>query len=110
MQIFTEKYISPLAPSDDVKPWPGQKVRVAIIDTGVRKEDAEIAAAEVTQRIRGYRNFTSSDLNDCEDKAKHGTMVARLFLTVAPQAELYIAKVADKQEMLANQLHRITEV
>ncbi|KAJ4856666.1 ankyrin repeats (3 copies) domain-containing protein [Trichoderma breve] len=36
-------------------------------------------------------------------------MVARLFLTVAPQAELYIAKVADKQEMLDNQLHRITE-
>ncbi|KAL7954001.1 peptidase S8/S53 domain-containing protein [Trichoderma compactum] len=112
MEIFTEKYISPLALSDDVRrirPWPREKVRIAVIDSGVRKEDAETAAAEVTQRIRGYRNFTSSDLNDCEDQVGHGTMIARLLLTVAPQAEVYIAKVTDKKIMPKNQLYRIAE-
>lgn len=110
MKKFTEKYISPLALSDDIIPNPRAKVRIAVIDSGVRKEDAEIAAAETTQRIRGYRNFTSSDLNDCEAQVGLGTMVTRLLLTVAPQAELYIAKVTDKRTMPKHQLHRIAEV
>ncbi|PTB51390.1 hypothetical protein M431DRAFT_19399 [Trichoderma harzianum CBS 226.95] len=109
MKDFTTKYISPLALSDDVKPCPERKVRIAVIDSGVKEEDAEIAAAAVKQRIRGYRNFTSPDLNDCEDQVDHGTMVARLLLTVAPKAELYIAKVTDQKKMPKNQLHRIAE-
>ncbi|PNP56272.1 hypothetical protein THARTR1_03797 [Trichoderma harzianum] len=109
MKIFTEKYISPLSLSVGVRPWPGRKVRIAVIDSGVKKEDAEIAAAEFTQRIRGYRNFTSPDLNDCEDHVGLGTMSARLLLTVAPQAEVYIAKVPDKRTMSMDQLHRIAE-
>ncbi|KAK4065581.1 hypothetical protein Trihar35433_7701 [Trichoderma harzianum] len=109
MKDFTTKYISPLALSDDVKPCPERKVRIAVIDSGVQEEDSEIAAAAVKKRIRGYRNFTSSDLNDCEDQVDHGTMVARLLLTVAPEAELYIAKVTDQEKMPKNQLHRIAE-
>ncbi|KAK4082401.1 uncharacterized protein Triagg1_2213 [Trichoderma aggressivum f. europaeum] len=109
MEIFIKNYISPLALSDDVKPWPEKKVRIAVIDSGVKEEDAEIAAAAITERIRGYRNFTSPDINNCEDQIDHGTRVARLLLTVAPEAELYIAKVTDATRIPKNQLHRIAE-
>ncbi|OPB44813.1 hypothetical protein A0O28_0089510 [Trichoderma guizhouense] len=109
MEEFLGKYIRPLALSDDFRRWPKEKVRIAVIDSGVRREDAEIAVAESTQRIRGYRNFTSSDLDDCEDQIGHGTMVAHLLLTVAPEAELYIAKVLDQKTMSKTQLHRIAE-
>ncbi|KAL5089320.1 hypothetical protein Trisim1_005882 [Trichoderma cf. simile WF8] len=108
MEKFIEDYISPLALSDHVKPWPERKVRIVVIDSGVKEEDAEIAAA-ATERIRGYRNFTSSDLNNCEDQIGHGTKVARLLLTVAPEAELYIAKVTEEKFMPKHQLHRIAE-
>lgn len=37
-------------------------------------------------------------------------MVARLLLTVAPEAELYIAKVSNQSKMPKNQLHRIASV
>lgn len=109
MEKFIEDYIRPLALSNHVKPWPERKVRIAVIDSGVKEEDAEIAAA-ATERIRGYRNFTSSDLNNCEDQIGHGTKVARLLLTVAPEAELYIAKVTEEKFMPKHQLHRIAEV
>ncbi|QYT06299.1 Peptidase_S8 domain-containing protein [Trichoderma simmonsii] len=107
MDKFTETYISPLSTLSGT--WPREKIRIAIIDSGVREEDAEIAAAEETQRIRGYRNFTSSNLNDYEDQIGHGTMVARLLLNVAPEAELFIAKVTDQKIIPKNQLHRIAE-
>jgi hypothetical protein len=113
MTKFTGKHISTLQNytlSDQPEPCPREKVRIAVIDSGVREEDVEIAAAVATGQIRGCRNFTSLDPNDCEDHIKHGTMVARLLLTVAPEAELYIAKVSNQKKMPKSQLHRIAEV
>lgn len=107
MEVFTKEWISPLQKStlsNDRSPWPEERVRIAIIDSGIRKEDAKIAAAN----IRDCRNFTSSE--DCEDPIGHGTMVARLLSEVAPEAELYIAKVSTKHSIPKNQLHHIAEV
>ncbi|KAI8663494.1 hypothetical protein NCS57_00950600 [Fusarium keratoplasticum] len=112
MAKFTDNYISTLQNptlSDDVNPWRRQKVRIAVIDSGVREEDAEIVAANANEQIQGYRNFTSSDPNNCEDQIGHGTMVTRLLLTVAPEAEVYIAKISNQKIMPKNQVHRIAE-
>jgi subtilisin family serine protease len=113
MKKFTENYISPLQtsiPRGGGNPCLGKKVRIAVIDSGVTKEDPEIVAANVTQRIRGYRNFTSANRNDYKDEIGHGTKIARLLLTVAPEAELYIAKVAVQEKIPDNQLYHIAEV
>lgn len=113
MKKFTENYISPLQKSTipgGGNLCLGKKVRIAVIDSGVQEEDPEIAAAKVTKRIRGYRNFTSADRNDCEDEIGHGTMIARLLLTVAPEAELYIAKVSTQERIPKNQLYHVAEV
>ncbi|KAJ5738481.1 hypothetical protein N7493_001636 [Penicillium malachiteum] len=96
-------------------------VRIAILDTGIdsNHEDfhkarprrftndlqSEAADEEVPQkfRIKGRRNFCfdgaidvkekmiqEQDTNDCDG---HGTQVAGIILRVAPNAELYIARI-----------------
>ena len=59
MAKFTGEYISTLrdsTPSGQLEPCPGEKVRIAVIDSGVREEDADIAAAKAIEQIQGYRN------------------------------------------------------
>ncbi|KAI1086170.1 peptidase S8/S53 domain-containing protein [Rostrohypoxylon terebratum] len=111
MTEFLNTYIK-TSHTDELNPYMRRKVRkvrIAIIDSGVRNEDIEIAAAKANKQIVGYRNFTSSDPDDCEDHINHGTMVTRLLLDVAPEAELYIAKVSNQKKLPKSQLHCIAE-
>lgn len=74
----------------------GRGVKVAVLDTGIsRHEDLEA-------NLKGGINFSSSDENDYEDRAGHGTHVAGIIAAVdnqigvvgvAPATELYAVKV-----------------
>lgn len=75
----------------------GEGVKVAILDTGI-----DVTHPDLSSNIQHGLNFTGGDPNDFMDGQGHGTHVAGIIagvdnkqgiVGVAPQAELYIAKV-----------------
>ncbi|KAL6900066.1 hypothetical protein GGI43DRAFT_406221 [Trichoderma evansii] len=90
-----------------------EKIRIAIIDTGIDKDDTTIEGAIMDKRIKECCGFVNGldakpDLNDYEDQTGHGTHVARLMLKMAPSAELYIAKISNEFSIKPTDLHRVT--
>jgi subtilisin family serine protease len=77
----------------------GKGAKVAVLDTGVDLNHPDLAG-----RVAAYRNFTSPDPDDVHDAQGHGTHTAGIVagnnngagvVGVAPEADLYIAKVLD---------------
>jgi subtilisin family serine protease len=88
--------------------WRTEKIRIAIIDTGIDDDDILIETALACGRIKACRCFVN-DPEDHKDFHGHGTHVTRLLLEMAPSAELYIAKVSDNQSINVTDLNRIAE-
>jgi subtilisin family serine protease len=75
----------------------GEGMKVAILDTGINKNHPDLIG-----NIRGGANFTTSDINDYEDRQGHGSHCAGIIgavdnglgvIGVAPAVELYSVKV-----------------
>jgi subtilisin family serine protease len=91
--------------------WRRERIRIAIIDTGIDYEDIHVEIARDVGRIKDYncRGFLK-DADDYQDRHGHGTRVARLILGLAPSAELYIAKISNDKSIESKHLSRISEV
>ncbi|EGX88836.1 subtilisin, putative [Cordyceps militaris CM01] len=102
MRDFTNNYVNKLCSRPTSKTLPGHrnnKVRIAVIDSGVCSRDLEIRLYMKNKRIADVRNFSSLDVHDWEDIHGHGTTVAKIALEVAPQADIFIAKVVNSQDI-----------
>jgi hypothetical protein len=89
--------------------WRQEKIRIAIIDSGIDDNDTIIDTAIEERRIKACQGFMNG-VDDYKDCYGHGTHVARLLLELAPQAELYIAKVSNGKSINPPDLNRISEV
>ena len=100
MESFCDMHIRSEREGRELLPHLCEKVRIAIIDSGVSLSDPIIRSARQRGDIRSCRNFSpgNSDPKTWEDTVGHGTMVARLLMEVAPEAEIYIAKVTGDGE------------
>ncbi|KFY52592.1 hypothetical protein V496_08343 [Pseudogymnoascus sp. VKM F-4515 (FW-2607)] len=76
------------------------RIRIAVLDTGICMDDNFIQLKENRTRIT-YQSFVTGDKNPTEpsDLVGHGTHVAGLLLQVAPNADIYVAKISDKDEL-----------
>jgi hypothetical protein len=115
MRNWVTANIEPLSdrPVNSVKPSIQQKVKIAIIDSGVMKSDWRIRAALRGKKIKAGRNFVPTGLpDDWDDQVGvgHGTIVTSLLLDLAPNAELYIAKVTDGLDIRGDQVYCIGKV
>ncbi len=65
-----------------------RKVKIAVLDTGLDPAHR--------YRVKDYVGFTAAS-KDCEaeDLVGHGTFVTDLLLQIAPNAEIYVARVFD---------------
>jgi len=77
-----------------------RRVKVAILDTGIDCTHDEIQTLEAMKSIKAWKGFPAS-LDPRRDRLGHGTHGASVFLRTAPQAELFIARVADDQGRIA---------
>ncbi|KAF2196216.1 subtilisin-like protein, partial [Delitschia confertaspora ATCC 74209] len=76
-------------------------IKVAILDTGIDATHPFVKKRWHRSDImdRGYRDFVSNVVNTTpEDQDGHGTHVAGIILRFAPNAELYIARIAETNE------------
>ena len=69
-------------------------MKIAVLDSGIDSKHPFIKAALATKRIQVARSFVNNS-NSSEDSFGHGTHVTNLLLEVAPDAELYVAKVTE---------------
>jgi hypothetical protein len=106
----TTKYSS----SDEPYQWRSQKIRIAVLDTGIDiEEDSFIKGAE--DRIKERCSFLDDlhpSLNplDCQDVHGHGTHVTRLILRAASPADIFVAKISNGVTIAPQHLHRIARV
>jgi len=85
-----------------------KSVKIAVLDTGVDVTNSFIKGAmKKPQRIKATRSFVDG-VKDAQDLHGHGTHVTALLLKVAPDAHLYIARVASGGKIPAN--HNIADV
>lgn len=90
-----------------------RKVRVCVIDTGLDKTHPSVLAAVSGDRLRAVKTFSSDSTPNedptANDQHGHGTHVADLILRVAPEAELYVAKVANARVIPETDFHLIAK-
>lgn len=86
---FRELVLSRLPPTRSEIP---RRVRIAILDTGIDIENPYVPCTD--GRVRGLRSFVGSDPLDIQDLCGHGTHVAGLVHKMAPDADIYIAKIS----------------
>ncbi|KAJ2981443.1 hypothetical protein NUW58_g6689 [Xylaria curta] len=84
------------------------RIRVAILDTGVDVKDIMIKGA-LGSRIKDRRSFVGPSPSNRIDTYGHGTHVARLLLKMAPAAEIYIAKISEGKNLDNSRMSSITE-
>lgn len=76
-----------------------RKIRIAILDTGIDESNTFFRGVLCTRRerddpVKEKKSFVGAP-NECGDTFGHGTNVAHLILKIAPEADLYIAKISD---------------
>lgn len=77
-----------------------EPVRVAILDSGLDPENPFLIEDQqlANPRIKEARSFVHGTApHDTRDEIGHGTHALGLLLKVAPYAEIYIAKIAQRE-------------
>ncbi|KAI0379221.1 pfs domain-containing protein [Hypomontagnella monticulosa] len=88
-QAVYEKFITDFA-SQPIFP----SVKIAILDTGIDLSHPDVEARD--DNIKGKYNWLDEDLKTgVHDRNGHGTFGAGLLLDYAPDAHLYVAKIAE---------------
>jgi hypothetical protein len=91
---------------------PATPVRIAILDTGIDKSHGSIVGGFLLQRLRKERcySWVGGDSTDVHDSHGHGTNATDLLLRVAPQAQIYVAKVFSGNEFNVEEASNVAKV
>jgi hypothetical protein len=82
-------------------------VKIAVLDTGIDLEHNYIKGCKNANRIKKLKSFVTDD-ERINDGCGHGTHIAALLLKVAPECQIYVAKVASESKIPTE--HKIAEV
>ena len=91
-------YVDPV--SDLVEP-----VRIAILDSGLDPENPFLIEDQqlANPRIKDARSFVhGTEPHDIRDEIGHGTHALGLLLKIAPCAEIYVARIAQRETLNPN--------
>ncbi|OTA01477.1 hypothetical protein A9Z42_0018300 [Trichoderma parareesei] len=79
---------------------PSNPVKIAILDTGIDRDHPDFDSRE--DRIKARRNCYNESQKNTPDLNGHGTFTASLILDYARDADLYVAKIADRDNTTPN--------
>lgn len=114
--IWTEKFqnLKELCPLQELEPGDSRRVRVAVIDTGIDMTHVDIQAAVANGRVIKVCDWVDGQegIEDdmVGDSFGHGTHVASVILDMAPNVDLYIARVAKGRELSHSQAENVAKV
>ena len=91
---------------------PARAVRIAVLDTGVNKAHPAIEAGFEMERLRPDRcySWVGENNGDVHDDHGHGTNATSLLLEVAPNADIYVAKVFIEGDVKVDEVENIAKV
>ncbi len=70
------------------------RIKVAVLDTGYDPSSIFFTDPDRKSRIRRWKDFVEETSKERQDVDGHGTHVLSLVMTVAPIADLYVARIA----------------
>lgn len=91
---------------------PAKPIRIAVLDTGFDDEALFFDLPENSRslnRVKGWRDFVDS-ADHWQDTNGHGTHLVSLVLTVAPKAEVYVARIARDTDDLGDASENVAQV
>lgn len=91
-----------------VTPPIARRTRIAVLDTGINKTHGGIEGARCLRRIRD--EWCYSWVGDSEDVRDEDTHCAYLLHKVAPEADIYVAKVFSHNQVKLYQAENIAKV
>ncbi|KAE8448458.1 hypothetical protein EG329_009523 [Mollisiaceae sp. DMI_Dod_QoI] len=87
----------------------GERIRIAILDTGYDETASFFHHRPHRIRIKGYRSWLDKDpsaqdksLPAPQDCSGHGTHATALLLSIADRADIYVARIANSSEELSS--------
>lgn len=86
----THALLKPYRPDNNAKQSSYHRVRIAIIDSGIDPTHKDVIAR--ASRFVDFKSFIPKE-TDRRDDSGHGTHVAMILLKVAPEADIYVARV-----------------
>lgn len=93
-------------------PAKGSRIKVAILDTGLDVGHPDIKARE--ERIKDIRSWVNGLNGERDPKAGdssgHGTHVTSLLLDVAPDSDIYVARIAEHDPESPDQIAKVQTV
>ncbi|PLB55445.1 subtilisin-like protein [Aspergillus steynii IBT 23096] len=87
---------------------PRRPVRIAILDTGLDEKSHMFSIRPYTERLKGWRDWVdgSAQPQDCHG---HGTHLVSLVMRCAPEADIYVARIARDQDQLGESSTHVAE-
>lgn len=72
-------------------------IKIAILDTGIdiQHPDIDAQVEKIKDRYNWLNESRTANVRVVTDRSGHGTFTARLILDYVPDAQLYVAKIAD---------------
>lgn len=86
-----------------------QRVRIAILDTGYDDDAPFFYSPGVRERLHGWKDWASSS-DQPEDCHGHGTHLVSLVLKCAPEADVYVARIAKTPGDLLHSSENVAKV
>lgn len=85
------------------------RIKIAILDTGYDPESPFFRSRIRRNRIKSWKDWVSNSLQH-QDQDGHGTHVVSLVMRIAPQADVYMARIAEGTEGLQKASQSVAEV
>ena len=90
-------------------PYPGRRIRVAILDTGYDADATFFQPPSRRNRLRKWKDWVENSESP-QDSDGHGTHLVSLIMKIAPQADIYVSRVAKSPKSLYGSAEKVAQV
>ncbi|KAJ5208734.1 subtilisin-like protein [Penicillium cf. viridicatum] len=101
------KELAQVAPTVGLKD-PSQRVRIAVLDTGYDDNAPFFFLPDVEGQLKGWKDWVDG-CDQPKDLHGHGTHLVSLVLKCAPEADIYVARIAESPNQLLDSSENVAK-